>query len=97
MKSSKKVFIVLLVIEIGFLFGWSLRIRWDIRKLDGEVGKIRDEIQQIETKNKTLADMEIKLNDLFFREKLARERLGLARTGEVLYHIIPREKLPSSE
>ena len=88
---------MLLVIEIGFLFGWSLRTRWDIGKLDEEVGKIRDEIQQIETKNKTLADIEIKLNDLFFREKLARERLGLARTGEVLYHIIPREKLPSSE
>ena len=97
MKGSKKIFIFLLVVEIGFLFSWYLKVKWDINKLNEQVKVACDEIGQIEAENERLKEIEIKLSDPFFKEKLAREKLGVARKKEVVYQIIPGEKPNSSE
>lgn len=98
MKKRKKIFLFLLIVEIGFLFGWWFKARQDIYRLDKKVQKMRGEIQQLEEENKKLQEIvEKKINEPFFREKLARERLGLAQEGEVVYRIVPRENLPLSE
>jgi len=86
MKRSNKAFLFLLVAEIAFLFGWWLKIEHDIGKLDKKLQKAQDEIQQILEKNKE------KINDPFFIEKMAREKLGLAKKGEVVYKIVSKGK-----
>ncbi len=95
MKGTKKIFIFLLVVAIGFLFSWYVKVKWDINKLNEQVKAAYDEIGQIEAENERLEEMEVKLSDPFFKEKLAREKLGLARKKEVVYQIIPEEKLNS--
>ena len=97
MKRSKKIFIFILLVEIGFLFGWYLKVEWDINKLNEQVKMMCDEVEQIEAENERLKEIEIKLSDPFFKEKLAREKLGLARKKEVVYQIIPGESPNSSK
>jgi len=92
MKRSSKVFLFVLVAEVIFLSGWGLKVGWDIRRMDEKVKSLQEEIQQIEAENKRLEDIRKKLDDDFFREKLAREKLGLARRNEVIYRIIPSQK-----
>jgi len=93
MKRNNKVFFLLLVAEIAFLFGWWLKIEHDIGKLDKKLQKAQDEIQQILEKNKKLQTiLEEKINDPFFIEKMAREKLGLAKKGEVVYKIVSKGK-----
>lgn len=89
MKKGKKIFIFLIVVEIGFLSGWWLKAKWDISKMDRKVEKTREEIQKIEKENERLQNMKRKIDDPFFMEKLAREKLGLAKKGEVVYKIVP--------
>lgn len=83
--------------EIGFLFGWYLKVEWDINKLNEQVKMMYDEVEQIEAENERLEEIEIKLSDPFFKEKLAREKLGLARKKEVVYQITPGEPPNSSK
>lgn len=98
MERGRKIFLFIVLIEIGFLFGWGLKVEQDINRVDEKLQRMRGEIRQIEEKNQNLQSIiDKKINDPFFREKLAREKLGLARKGEVVYKIVPRERLPSSE
>lgn len=89
MKKGEKIFLFFLIAEIIFLFGWWWRIQQDIIKMDGEVEKARMEIQKIREENKNLKEMEKKIKDPFFVEKIAREKLGLARKNEIIYRIVP--------
>lgn len=96
MRKSDKAFLFLLIAEILFLFGLGLKVRQDIRRLDLEVAKEKDKIHRLEVENNNLQEIKENLNDPFFIEKLAREKLGLAKKGEVVYKIVPRGSLPSS-
>jgi len=91
MKKSKKVFLFLIAVEIIALLILGIKVREDIGRIEAQVEKVREEIRQIEQENKRLKELEKKLSDPFFREKAAREKLGLARKGEVIYWIVSRK------
>ena len=94
MKRTNKIFLFLLIAEILFLFGFGLKVKWDIDRLDSKIIEEKDKIKQIETENERLREIEKNLDNPFFIEKLAREKLGLAKKGEVIYKIVPM-KTPS--
>lgn len=89
MKRTNKVFLFLLIAEILFLFGFGLKVKWDIDRLDSKIIEEKDKIKQIETENERLREIEKNPDNPFFIEKLAREKLGLAKKGEVIYKIVP--------
>ena len=94
MKRTNKIFLFLLIAEILFLFGFGLKVKWDIDRLDSKIIEEKDKIKQIETENERLREIEKNPDNPFFIEKLAREKLGLAKEGEVIYKIVPM-KTPS--
>ena len=96
MKRSNKIFLFLLIAEVLFLFGLGLKVKKDIDKLDLQVAEENKKIQQLNMENKRLQEIKDNLNDPFFIEKLAREKLGLAKKGEVVYKIVPGESFSFS-
>jgi len=89
MKRTNKIFLFLLIAEILFLFGFGLKVKWDIDRLDSKIIEEKDKIKQIEIENERLREIEKNPDNPFFIEKLAREKLGLAKKGEVIYKIVP--------
>jgi len=62
-----------------------------MRRTQKEIEEIRDQIGEINTKNKSLTDQVNSLKtDPKAIERIAREEMGLARPGELIY------KLPDS-
>lgn len=95
MKRSKIAFFLILVAELIFMTGWWMRAKKDIQVMDSQVKKVMDEIKDLEMKNSQLKEtLEKKVNNPFYMEKLAREKLGLAKKGELIYRIFPQGKRP---
>ena len=62
---------------------------WQLKK---EQHLIQDRIQTLEQENARLAEERDRLkNDLDYIEKLARERYRMAKPGEKVFRVIPRE------
>jgi cell division protein FtsB len=62
-----------------------------MRRMQKEIKEVRDQIGRIKTENKSLADQVTALKtDPKAIERIAREEMGLARPGELIY------KLPDS-
>lgn len=69
-----------------------MKTKFDIVNLEKKLNQARAEIQRMEAENEELQDIITeKINDPFFREKLARENFGLAKKGDVVYRIVPLE------
>ena len=94
MRKSKKAFLFLIIIEIVVLLILGIRAKEDIGRIEAQVEKVREEIRQIQEENKRLKELEKKLSYPFFREKAAREKLGLAKKGEIIYWIVSRKSSP---
>ncbi len=62
-----------------------------MRRTQKEVGKLREEIQQLDQENARLAE-EVKAlkNDPRIIERIAREEMGLARPGELVFKLPPK-------
>lgn len=94
MRKSRRAFLILIFMEIVILLFLAIRARKDIVRVDAQLEKVHQEILKIEEENERLKKMENKLSDPFFREKLAREKLGLARKGEIVYLLVPEKVSP---
>ena len=85
LKNALWLFVAATIILIFFLPSYSrmqdLRVRND---------QYRQQIQDLKQKNKDLArEMQLLEKDPVYLEKVARERMGLVREGEVIYKIVP--------
>jgi len=83
-KKSWKLFLILLFLEILFLSGWGIKARLDIKQAQDETRLIRDDIRKLQEENQKLNLIKKNLTDPFYIEKEAREKLGLARKGEIV-------------
>ncbi len=86
---KKKIIIlsVLALIALGIIFipGY---VR--IRKLAGLLKAQEKQIEEVKQNNKRLEEELAKLkNDPLYLEKVAREKLGVVRKGEVIYKVLP--------
>ncbi len=82
--------VVLLIIFLpGFIRYQELQSR--NKKLEAEIARLKEE-------NIKLLDEQYKLqHDPVYVEKVARERLGVIKEGEVIYKVKPREKKNAKE
>jgi len=87
MSKGRKAFIFLVIAEIIILLMVGIKIKKDIARVDAQLDKIKKEIRQLEKENRKLREMKKKALDPFFIEKIARDELGLARKGEIIYWI----------
>ena len=91
---EKKKIIVLLLLALAVLGFIFIPGYLKIKKLAGQNRELERQIQKIEQANKGLKKEQEKLiNDPLYLEKVAREKLGVVRKGEVVYKVLPpREK-----
>lgn len=87
-KKGWKLFLILLLLEIFFLGGWGIKISLDINQAQDKVRLVKEDIHKLQEENQRLKELKKNLADPFYIEKEAREKLGLAKRGEIVYKII---------
>ncbi|MFQ6067529.1 MAG: septum formation initiator family protein [bacterium] len=86
---KKKLFLILVFIESSFLLFWGAKSYYQVRQAQDQVRRVEQELNQLRLENKTLMEQVEKMKDPFYLEKMAREKLGLAKKGEIIYKIVP--------
>ena len=79
---------VLLVIMVSVLVCWWWKGRQELQAVRQEVVILQKEIDTIIGANSSLQSRIDSVDDSFFLETEARERLGMARAGEVVYYFV---------
>lgn len=88
-KKAKTFFLILLTLESFFLLFWGVKSYYVIDKAQKELKKTEAKLIQLKLENKELKQQINNLTDSFYLEKMAREKLGLAKKGEIVYKILP--------
>ena len=90
MEKSKIIVLFLLsLVLLGVIFipGYL-----KIKRLSGQNRDLERQIEEIKQTNKRLKEEQEKLiNDPLYLEKVAREKLGVVRKGEVVYKVLPQQ------
>jgi cell division protein FtsL len=86
---TKRFFPYFVLSEVLFLALLGIWGYYQIRGAQNEVKKIEEEIRELKRDNDMLKMEEKRMKDPFYVEKMAREKLGLARKNEVVYKIVP--------
>ncbi len=89
---ANKLFLILLIAESLFLCIWGIKSYYSISEAQKKLKKTEEKLTQMELENRELKDQIDNLANSFYLEKLAREKLGLAKKGEVIYKILPEKK-----
>ena len=86
-KKVVKIAIAVIIIIAVFLPGFSRlqEVRSRNEKLQKEIVRLREENIVLEEEIDRL------VNDPVYLEAIAREKMGLAREGEIIYKIVPEE------
>jgi len=92
---AKIFFLILLIVESFFLLFWGIKSYYVIDKAQKELEKIEAKLTQLKLENKELKQQVNNLTDSFYLEKMAREKLGLAKKGEIVYKILPGGNSPT--
>ncbi len=87
-KKGWKLFLIILLLEILILSGWGIKARLDIKQIQDETRLVKEDIRILQEENQKLHQMRENLAVPFYIEKDAREKLGLAREGEIVYKIV---------
>lgn len=91
MEKNKLIALSLLgVILLGIIFipGYL-----KIRRLSRKNQDLKSQIEEIKQANRKLKEDQQKLiNDPLYLEKVAREKLGVVRKGEVVYKVLPPQQ-----
>ncbi len=85
----KKLFLILVIIESLFLLFWGIKSYYTINLSQKEIRKVEKKLEQLKLENQRLKEQINSLEDPFYLEKMAREKLGLAKEGEIVYKILP--------
>ena len=85
----KKLFLILVIIESSLLLFWGIKNYYTINLSQKEIRKVEEKLEQLKSENQRLKEQMNSLEDPFYLEKMAREKLGLAKKGEIVYKILP--------
>lgn len=85
----KKLFLILVIIESLFLLFWGIKSYYTINLSQKEIRKVEEKLEQLKLENQRLKEQINSLEDPFYLEKMAREKLYLAKEGEIVYKILP--------
>jgi len=89
---TNRLFLFLLIAGSLFLSLWGAKSYYSIHQARKSLKKTEEKLTQMELENRELKEQIDNLANPFYLEKLAREKLGLAKEGEVIYKILPEEK-----
>ncbi len=89
---TNRLFLFLLIAESLFLCIWGIKSYYSIHQTQRRLKNTEAKLTQTELENRELKDQIDNLANSFYLEKLAREKLGLAKKGEVIYKILPEKK-----
>jgi len=92
---AKKLFLILLIAESLFLFFWAIKSYYIINEAGKELRKTEAKLTRLKLENKELKEQINNLANSFYLEKMAREKLGLAKKGEIVYKILSGDDLPA--
>ena len=85
----KKLFLILVIVESSLLLFWGIKSYYTINLSQKEIRKVEEKLDQLKLENQGLKEQMNSLEDPFYLEKMAREKLGLAKEGEIVYKILP--------
>ncbi len=89
---ANKLFFFLLIAGSLFLSIWGIKSYYSIHQARESLKNTEEKLTQTELENRELRDQIDNLENSLYLEKLAREKLGLAKKGEVVYKILPEDK-----
>ncbi len=81
--------VILAAVLLGFIF---IPGYFDKQRLSTQNRELEKQIELIKRANTGLKYQELQAKDPFYLEKTAREKLGVARKGEVVYKVTPQTK-----
>ncbi len=87
-----KLFLIFLIGSSIFLFFWGIKSYLKVNQAKNEVRKTEQKLEELKSENEELKKEEENIQDPFYIEKLAREKLGLAKKGEIVYKILSGKK-----
>ncbi|MEA3485314.1 MAG: septum formation initiator family protein [Candidatus Aerophobetes bacterium] len=86
---GRKFFLVLVLIESLILAFWGARAYYRVSQSRYQVSEVEKKLRELNSENEGLKEQEKKAKNPFYLEKLAREKLGLAKKEEIVYKITP--------
>jgi len=88
LRKATWLFLVGFIVLLIFLPGYSR-----LQELKQKNREFKARITQIEKENIDLVEEKGRLeNDIVYLERVAREKMGLVREGEIIYRIVPEEE-----
>jgi len=84
-----KFFLIFIIGSFIFLLFWGIKSYLKVNQAKNRVKKLEEKLEELRIENETLKKEEENLKNPFYIEKLAREKLGLAKEGEIIYKILP--------
>jgi cell division protein FtsB len=90
---GKKKVIVLSIFGLILLGAIFIPGYLKIRRLVKDNRELEKQIEEIKQVNRRLEEEQRKLeNDPVYLEKVAREKLGVAKKGEIIYRVLPAQQ-----
>ena len=89
-----RIIIALLVAYIVFSVG---KVLYQNYKVNKEVAALKVQVEELKKANKEYSDKILYYQSPSYREKIARERLGLQKEGESVVVILPEERPKETE
>ena len=87
LKKALWLFLFSFVALVVFLPGYS-----KLQELKQKNKELQAKIEEIKEENVNLKEERERLdNDIVYLERVAREKMGLAREGEIIYRMVPEE------
>ena len=82
------LFFIAFIVLLIFLPGYSKlqELKQKNSELETKIEETRDENVQLREEKKKLEE------DIVYLEKVAREKMGLVRDGEIIYRLVPEEE-----
>ncbi len=90
--NKKFIYYIMIILTVFILFiGFKFYINYQkINDLKSEITQLKQNIEETQVENEELKKQLQGMNDLDYIEKVARQKLGLVKPGELL--LIPVEK-----
>jgi len=88
-KRKNRFFFILILIEASILLFWGAKSYLLVMRTAENIKRVEKEFQELKLENEKLKKDKENLKNPFYMEKMAREKLGLAKKGEIIYKILP--------
>lgn len=92
---QSKIFLIGVLIVLLGVFGLELKQWQQRRKIDSEINHLKQEQADLESRNNALQQSLQYFSSDSYKEKLAREQLGLKKEGELVINF-PVDGIPES-